>query len=502
MQQTEQSHTAQSLQDSEAQLRAVFDTAVDGLVVIDGSGTIRSYNRACEALFGFTAEETIGQNVKMLMPAPYREEHDGYIESYRRTGERKIIGIGREVVGQRKDGTTFPMELSVGEARRGGEPIFIGIIRDITERKAAEQALRDSEAQLRAVFDTAVDGLVVIDGSGIIQSYNRACESLFGYRAQEAIGRNVKMLMPAPYREEHDGYIASYRLTGERKIIGIGREVVGQHKDGTTFPMELSVGEARRGNEPIFIGIIRDITERKAAERALKQKAAELLGKNVELEQFAYAASHDLQEPLRMVGSYCELLQRRYAGKLDSDADEFLSYAVDGASRMRALIQDLLRLARLSAHEMVRQPVDCNAVLDRCRIDLKTAIDESRAEITSDPLPVIEGDGTQIGQLFLNLLGNAIKFRDRLAPRVHVSVEEGQGEWRFAVQDNGIGIKPQHGEQVFIIFRRLHGRDAYPGTGVGLSLCRKIVERHGGRIWLDPAVEAGARFCFTIRKPD
>lgn len=202
-----------------------------------------------------------------------------------------------------------------------------------------------------------------------------------------------------------------------------------------------------------------------------------------------------------MVASYCELLQRRYAGKLDSDADEFLSFAVDGASRMRALIQDLLRLARLSAHDMVWQAVDCNAVLERVRLDLKAAIDESQAQISSDPLPVISGDGTQIAQLFLNLLGNAIKFRGQAAPRVHVSAEDAGKEWRFAVQDNGIGIKPQHHDQVFTIFRRLHGRDAYPGTGVGLSLCKKIAERHGGRIWVDPAVEAGTRFCVTIAKP-
>lgn len=201
-----------------------------------------------------------------------------------------------------------------------------------------------------------------------------------------------------------------------------------------------------------------------------------------------------------MVTGYCQLLQRRYAGKLDSDADEFLQFVMGGVSRMQALIRDLLRLARLSAHEPVREPVDCNAVLEGVRLDLKAAIEESRADITSDPLPVIEGDATQIGQLFLNLLGNAIKFRGEQPPRIHVAVEEAPREWRFAVQDNGIGIEPRYHDRVFTIFRRLHGSEAYPGTGVGLSICKKIVEHHGGRIWLDPEVEAGTRFCFTIRK--
>jgi two-component system sensor kinase FixL len=251
----------------ETRFRAVVETAVDGVILIDSRGTVLVFNPACERLFGYRADEVIGQNVKMLMPQPYRGEHDGYIANYSRTGERKIIGIGREVVGQRKDGTTFPMDLSVGEARQeGGETTFVGIIHDITERKRSEQALRDSEARVRAVVDTAVDGVILIDASGRVLMFNPACETLFGYRADEVIGKNVKMLMPSPFREEHDRYLDNYHWTGQRKIIGIGREVVGQRKDGTTFPMHLSVGEATHGGETTFVGIVHDLTERTLAE--------------------------------------------------------------------------------------------------------------------------------------------------------------------------------------------------------------------------------------------
>jgi PAS domain S-box-containing protein len=226
-------------------LSAVVETAVDGVILIDARGRVLMFNSACERLFKYQAREVIGQNVKMLMPGPYREEHDGYIDNFSRTGERKIIGIGREVLGQRKDGTTFPMDLSVGEAKQEEGSIFVGIIHDLTERERIERALRESNARLKAVVDTAVDGVILIDARGCILEFNPACEKLFEYRADEVIRQNVKMLMPSPYRVEHDGYIGNFLKTGERKIIGIGREVLGERKDGSTFPMGLAVGEAR-----------------------------------------------------------------------------------------------------------------------------------------------------------------------------------------------------------------------------------------------------------------
>jgi two-component system, LuxR family, sensor kinase FixL len=258
----------------EVRFRAVIDTAVDGIILIDARGTVLVFNPACEKLFGYRADEVIGQNVKMLMPPPYRDEHDGYLGNYLRSGERKIIGIGREVVGRRKDGSTFPMELSVGETQESGEKTFVGIIHDITERKQHDQALRESEARVRAVVDTAVDGVILIDTKGSVLMFNPACEKLFGYRAADVIGQNVKMLMPPPFKQEHDRYLENYHWTGKRRIIGIGREVVGQRKDGSTFPMHLSVGEATHGGETTFVGIIHDLTERTLAEGRRAQLAA------------------------------------------------------------------------------------------------------------------------------------------------------------------------------------------------------------------------------------
>jgi PAS domain S-box-containing protein len=255
---------------SEARTRAVLDAAVDAIITIDERGLIDSVNPATERLFGYPAAEVIGRNVNVLMPPPYRDEHDGYLANYRATGQKKIIGVGREVVGRRKDGTTFPMHLAVSELKLGDRRMFTGIARDITELKRAVQQLQDSEARNRAILETAVDAIITIDERGVIESVNPSTERLFGYAAAELVGQNVKVLMPPPYRDEHDGYLANYLGTGRKKIIGIGREVVARRKDGTTFPIDLAVSEIRLGERRLFTGIIRDLTARERAEEALR----------------------------------------------------------------------------------------------------------------------------------------------------------------------------------------------------------------------------------------
>src|SRR5918992_3355177 len=258
---------------SEERMRSVIDHVVDGIITINGRGVVATFNPAAERIFGYDAAEVVGQNVKMLMPEPYKGEHDGYISNYRRTGQAKIIGIGREVAGRRKDGSIFPMELAISEFRIGQEPYFTGIVRDITERKRAEQELRDAEERVRSVVNHVIDGIISIDERGTVTTFNPAAERIFGYRSEQVIGRNVKMLMPEPYQREHDGYISNYLHTGQAKIIGIGREVVGRRKDGSTFPMELAISEFRLATSRYFTGIVRDITERKRAEEELRDAA-------------------------------------------------------------------------------------------------------------------------------------------------------------------------------------------------------------------------------------
>ncbi|HPG28337.1 MAG TPA: PAS domain S-box protein, partial [Myxococcota bacterium] len=226
-----------------ARLEGIFEAAVDGIVTIDETGTIESVNAATTRIFGYAAEELVGHNVKKLMPRPVRDEHDAHLERYRRTGERHIIGIGREVTGRRADGSEFPLELSVAEVRDGSRRLFTGTIKDTTERRAAEKEIRESYERLRAILDSAVDGIIAIDETGTIREVNPAVEAIFGYRPDELVGEDVRILMPPPFDREHDGYVRRYLETGEARIIGSGREVLGRRKDGSTFPHYLAVSE-------------------------------------------------------------------------------------------------------------------------------------------------------------------------------------------------------------------------------------------------------------------
>lgn len=242
----------------------------------------------------------------------------------------------------------------------------------------------------------------------------------------------------------------------------------------------------------------KEIAERVRAEEQMQLYAADLEQRNEELRQFAYAASHDLQEPLRMVGSFVQLLARRYEGKLDSDADEFIAFAVDGVGRMQDMIQALLEYSRVGMEGKAFTPTDCSAVLDRALVNLQTAIEASGAAVTHDPLPTVMADEMQLGQLLQNLISNGVKFRGEDPPRVHVSAEQKGNQWVFSVRDNGIGIDPEHSDRIFSLFQRLHSREEYPGTGVGLALCKKIVELHGGRIWVESQPGRGSTFYFTL----
>jgi light-regulated signal transduction histidine kinase (bacteriophytochrome) len=281
----------------------------------------------------------------------------------------------------------------------------------------------------------------------------------------------------------------SYR--GERTAI---------RKDGSTFLVEVFINLVYSDNgKPVCLaGSFIDITERKRAEELLAQQTRELARSNAELEQFAYVASHDLQEPLRMVSSYTQLLSRRYKGKLDTDADEFIHYAVDGSARMQRLINDLLAFSRVSTRGKPFEQTDFNEILKQVFSNLQIAIEEKQAIITHDPLPTLKADSFQMVQLMQNLLGNAIKFHSQQPPRIHIAARLEKGNWLISVQDNGIGIDPQFNERIFVIFQRLHDRSEYPGTGIGLAICKRIIERHGGKIWVDSQPGQGSTFYFTM----
>jgi PAS domain S-box-containing protein len=412
--------------------------------------------------------------------------------------EKQVMTSGYwegEVVQVTKSGARLAVESrwTLTRTERGTPQGFLEVNRDISARKRAQESLRDSELRFRSVAETAIEGIISTDDQETICYWNPGAERLFGRPATEAIGQPSSIAVP-------DRVLSSYDHTKDLHVVGTTFETTGRRGDGSSFPLELSLSAwANTQGSRFFTGIARDITARKNAEQALEAKAEELSRSNQELEQFAYVASHDLQEPLRMVSNYTQLLARRYKDKLDADANEFIDFAVDGAKRMQDLIHDLLGHARVGTRgkEFKLTPID--KVASNALANLSGAIEEARAEVAIGPMPTLACDASQLAQVFQNLIGNAIKFRrpgDR--PVIRVTATPGRKSWTIAVKDNGIGIDPKHFERIFQMFQRLHGRGEYTGTGIGLALCKKIVERHGGRIRVESEPGVGSAFLFTL----
>jgi PAS domain S-box-containing protein len=357
-------------------------------------------------------------------------------------------------------------------------------------------------ARLLAFFETSPKAIVTLNQRGAINGWNPKAAEMFGWSRDDAVGRRLAdTIFPEEHREAHERSLARYRKTGRGEVL----ELTAVNNDGREFPIELTIWPADVGGEKTYSAFVRDISERKEAEAALTaayealgDRAAELERSNAELEQFAYVTSHDLSEPLRMVSSFVGLLARRYEGKLDADADDFIGFAISGTARMQTLINDLLAYSVVGRLEQSKKKVDCRTLVDEAALSLAAQLALTGAELEVGDLPRLVVEPTQVRQLFQNLISNSLKFSSGNAPRVLVSCERHDGTWRFAVEDNGIGIEPRHRERIFQLFERLHTREEYEGTGLGLAICRKIVERHGGRIWVEDSRLGGAAFCFTL----
>lgn len=367
----------------------------------------------------------------------------------------------------------------------------------------SSQLYTESRTRLAAIVESSDDAILSHTTDGTITSWNAGAERLYGYSAPEALGQSIRLLMP-PFRAAS----IEERLAGIRAGEHVQDfETTTQRKDGSLVDVSLSVSPMRDAGGRVVgaAAIVRDVTRRKQAEEALARQAAELARANTdlarsnqELERFAYVASHDLQEPLRAIASYSQLLARRYRGNLDPAADKFIGYIVDGATRLQQLINDLLTFSRVGTRGTDAAPTDAEVVLAEATANLAMSIVESGAVVSHEPLPTVTADRLQLVQLFQNLIGNAVKFRADSPPRIQVAAERQNGAWEFVVSDNGIGIDPQYFDRIFVIFQRLQGVDEYPGTGIGLAICKRIVERHGGRIWVDSEPGRGSTFHFTL----
>ena len=368
---------------------------------------------------------------------------------------------------------------------------------EIEERKIAEEAARESEEKYRTILETIQEGYYEVDLAGSFTFVNESLAALLGYDLSELERMNYRRYTEDPHsRAVFETFNHVYR-TGEL-VESFGWEIL--RKDGERRYADASASPIQNADGEIvgFRGILRDVTPRRRAEEKLEERSHELARTSEELRQFASVASHDLQEPLRMVAGYTQLLARRYEGQLDEEADQFIRHAVDGVTRMQNLIQDLLSYSRIHTHGRDFEPVNALESLDWALTNLECGIEEADAVVTQGEMPVVRADLAQLGQIFQNLLANSLKFRGDRRLRIYIGAERGTGEWVFHVRDNGIGLDPQYGSRIFEIFQHLHPQDEYEGTGIGLAICKRIVERHSGRIWVESMPGQGATFYFTI----
>jgi PAS domain S-box-containing protein len=486
-----------ALRESEERFRQTFELAASGIGHIDLEGRFLKANRALCKILGYSAEELAGKTVKDVSHPADR----GVTDAERaRMFDGRVDSMHFEKRYLRKDGETVWVDLTVALVRDGeGRPLYeIAVFDDITERKKADTQLREQTERLQLGQGAARMIIMDWDISGDRLTWSDSPEWLRG--PVPACGR-YPLFKEQVHAEDQPHFLASRNAaiaTGrggsvEFRIVRTDGEVLWLLSRQRMFVDE-------SGKSVRMLAAMLDISERKHAEQGLKEAHDELARSNAELEQFAYVASHDLQEPLRMVSSYTQLLGKRHGDKLDGDAGEFMAYIVDGAARMKQLIEDLLAYSRVGTRGKEFTLVSMEKVAERARANLRAALEESGVALTHDVLPEVEGDETQLVQLMQNLIGNAIKFRAGAKPEVRVSSTQKENELAFAVEDNGIGIEPQYFERIFMVFQRLHDKGQYPGTGIGLAICKKVVDRHGGRIWVESAAGKGSRFVFTLPK--
>jgi PAS domain S-box-containing protein len=493
---TAESHLAQM----EGRYRGLLEAAPDAMVVVNVAGEIVLLNVQAENQFGYRRDELVGQKVKNIIPEGFAERliADGTRSAAEALAQQ--IGTGIELIGRRKDGSEFPIEIMLSPLESAEGILVTAAIRDISVRRTAETHLAQMEGRYRGLLEAAPDAMVVVNVGGEIVLLNVRAEKEFGYSRHELVGQKVKNIIPEGFAERIIADALRTTADALAQQIGTGIELTGRRKDGSEFPLEIMLSPLESADGILVTAAIRDITERKRAEANLLQKIEELKRSNEELGNFAYIASHDLQEPLRMVASYTQLLSRRYKGKLDSEADEFIAFAVDGASRMQRLIQDLLAYSRVGTKGQELLDTSSEEALEQALLNLRGTIEETGALVTHDPLPTVLADETQLTQLFQNLVGNAIKYQAKPGvPRIHISAARNGGtQWTFSVKDNGLGIDAQYFEKIFGMFQRLHKREEFAGTGIGLAICKKIAERHGGSISVESQLGHGSTFHFAL----
>jgi len=483
--------------ENEARFKAVFQNASVGIALTDEEGNFIEANSALLQRLGYTWDEMQNMQIFSVLDKDDRVSAKKY---FKQLFSGKISTAFMEKGWQRKDGTGTWSKMTCNLMQGAeGQTMILSLIEDIDVQKRGEQALMESEEKFRAVYESSPMGIVITAEPGVIHDVNNAFATMLGYHEHELHGTMLLRYVHPGDIIEATGWLDKI-YTREAHYYAIEKRYV--RKDGTTFwAREVMSGIFYVGEAHYSVAIVENIETKKRTEDALESKNKELTQTNQELEHFAYVASHDLQEPLRTITSFIQILERRYKNSFDADAQQFMGFIVDGARRMQLLIQDLLEYSRINRPTTGFERIDLNEVFHTVIRVLKEKIEDHDALVMAEPLPKVVGNRVQLTQVFQNLVDNAIKFKDKKRkPEILVSIVEHKDTWELIFKDNGIGISEDYFNRIFVIFQRLHTLEEYSGTGIGLALCRKIIERHGGEIWVKSKPGKGSEFHFTISK--
>jgi PAS domain S-box-containing protein len=495
-------------------LKDLFDQALDLIQIVDLDGTLIYVNKAWSTLLEYSLDEILGKSLYIFIDEADHHRYSEYrsqIINSTPSNEPIIFSL------KSKKGKKISVEGVVTVKVEDGKPLYTnGIFRDVTTRiqnevqlKRFYDVLKESEHNLQQLLINAPDAIIVIDQESRILFWNPKAEIIFGWRADEVLHQNLSSaIIPVQYREAHERGMKRFLSTGEARVLNKTIEITALHKDGHEFYVSLTISQTSQDAETSFIAFIRDITEQKKNQQELERKTIALEQSNANLEAFAYASSHDLKEPVRKILTFSDRLKERLKEKLEEQDIYFFSRIENAAQRMRSLIDNLLTYSNVNNDTTSLETVDLNEVVNTILEDLELEIQEKEAIITIDLLPVIKGHQRQLQQLFHNLIGNALKYsNDGVAPQIQISYHLASGHevpsiakvatqlYHFIqVKDNGIGFNPEDAERIFKIFTRLHGNVGYSGTGVGLSIARKVVENHKGHLWAESKDQEGATF--------
>src|SRR3989454_8328244 len=491
--------TEEALQKSEEGFRAVAETAADAIVSADKRGHITYFNPGAERIFGYAARDVIGSPLTLLMPKRFHDAHRQGLARFFTTGEARVIGRTVELVGRRKDGTEFSLELSLASWKAGGDTFFTGVLRDITERKQTEDALRAIEQRFRLMVTSVKDyAIFMLDPEGHIASWNEGAERIKGYTADEIIGQHFSRFYPSEDiqrgKPAHELKVAA----SEERLEDEGWRV---RKDGSRFWANVVITTMRdkAGTLRGFSKVTRDLTEHKQAEEKAKKFNEQLEAANKELDAFSYSVAHDLRAPLRAIDGFSRILLEDHAPTLAPEAQHYLNVVRKNSQHMGLLIDDLLAFSRLSRQPLNNQLVKPADLVQQCVDELRAEQQGRRVEIAIGDLPACQADPALLKQVWLNLMSNALKYtRKQEVAVIEVGSREQAGACVCFLKDNGVGFDMQYVDKLFGVFQRLHRHEEYEGTGVGLAIVQRIIHRHGGRVWAEAAVNKGATFYFTF----